>query len=739
MLTTIYPTSFLSIVNSTHKNPHHILGMHPVKVKFNNESKTIISVRALLPDAKQVIVVDAENESNQWEMERIHKAGLFEAIIWDRTQKFKYKFKVKNYYGYEWEMQDAYEDWVEEITKFDRYLFNRARHYKIYEKLGAHTKTINDKKGVFFACWAPNAVRVSVIGNFNNWDGRRDPMELMLDSGVWALFKPGLVEGELYKFEIKTKSGKIVQKADPYAFYNELRPKTASIVYTLEDYNWQDKDWMETRQTQDFYNKPMNIYEVHLGSWRRGENNRFLSYREIADALVPYITEMGFTHIELLPVAEHPLDGSWGYQITGYFAPTSRFGTPHDFQYFVDKFHQAGIGVILDWVPAHFPKDMFGLNKFDGTHLYEHADPRQGEHPDWGTKIFNYGRFEVKNFLISNALYWIDKFHIDGLRVDAVASMLYLDFSKKPGEWIPNKYGGKENLEAIEFIKHLNSIVSKYFPGVMMIAEESTAWSGVSKPVYSGGLGFAFKWNMGWMHDVLSYMSKNPVYRKYHHNQLTFGLLYAYSEHFILTFSHDEVVHGKRSMLRKMPGDRWQQFANLRAFYTFMWGHPGKKLLFMGQEFAQYNEWNFEKGLDWQLLNYDFHKGMQKCVKDLNNLYKKEKAFWAKDFHPSGFEGINCDDCDNSIISFIRRTDDPKNFLVFVINFTPVPREKYIIGVPEFCHYNEIFNSNAEIYGGSNTGNPGGVMAKKSAANNKPYSLEIFVPPLAGIIFKPQL
>jgi len=566
-------------------------------------------------------------------------------------------------------------------------------------------------------------------------------MNLLKDgSGVWVLFLPGLDEGELYKFEIKTRRGEILLKSDPYAFYSEVRPRTASVVYTLEDYKWSDEEWLEKRRTQDFLNRPISIYEVHAGSWRRvpSENNRFLTYRELADTLIPYVKEMGFTHIEFMPLEEHPLDQSWGYQVTGYYAPTSRFGEPHDLQYFVDRCHKAGIGVILDWVPGHFPKDAHGLIRFDGTALYEHEDPRLGEHPDWGTLIFNYGRYEVKNFLISNALYWIDKFHFDGLRVDAVASMLYLDYGRKPGQWLPNCYGGKENLDAIEFLKHLNSIVYQYFPGVMMIAEESTSWPGVSRPTYLGGLGFGFKWNMGWMHDVLDYMRKDPIHRRYHHNQLTFGLLYAWSENFILPFSHDEVVHGKGSLINKMPGDYWQKFANLRALYTFMWGHPGKQMIFMGQEFGQFAEWKCEQSLDWHLLDYEKHLGLKKCVQDLNRIYVKEKAFWQRDFVPEGFEGINCDDCDNSVMSFIRRSDDPKDFLIFAVNFTPVPRYNYVLGVPEDCFYEEIFNSDAAIYGGSGVGNMGGVRARKKPAYWKPYSIEVTLPPLAGIILKPS-
>jgi 1,4-alpha-glucan branching enzyme len=738
MLTTIHPQDAINVVYSIHRKPFHVLGMHPVKVKYRGQEKDVLSVRAFLPDAKKVWVIDKKNSTKKWEMERVHQDGLFEVIIWERKVKFPYKYEVLGYFGNYWEMEDPYEEWVEEITPFDRYLFNRSMHYKLYEKMGAHVKTVNGKKGVYFSVWAPNAQRVSVIGDFNNWDGRRDPMEFMEDSGVWVLFKPGLTEGDLYKYEIKGYNGEILVKSDPYAFFSEKRPQTASIVYELKDYSWNDSAWLDKRATGELLDRPISIYEVHAGSWMRvvEDENRFLTYRELADKLIPYVKEMGFTHIEFLPLEEHPLDASWGYQVTGYFAPTSRFGTPEDLQYFIDRCHQENIGVILDWVPAHFPKDAHGLIKFDGTALYEHEDPRKGEHPDWGTKIFNYGRAEVKNFLISNALYWIDKFHFDGLRVDAVASMLYLDYSKKDGEWVPNQYGGRENLEAIDFLKHLNSIIYQYFPGVLMIAEESTAWPNVSRPVYSGGLGFAYKWNMGWMHDILNYMSKDPIHRKYHHHNLTFGLLYAWSENFILPFSHDEVVHGKGSLLNKMPGDWWQKFANLRVLYTFMWGHPGKKMLFMGQEFAQSSEWSEEKSLDWHLLNYPEHQGIKKCIQDLNHLYHREKALWENDFSSEGFEWINCDDSDNSVISFIRYDKKREEFLIFVLNFTPIVRYDYTIGVPEAGFYTEIFNSDAGIYGGSNVGNNGGVHTLDYGAFSRPYALRLTVPPLGGVILK---
>ncbi len=743
MITTIYPSDIIGIVNSNHRAPQYILGQHQVEVRDQKGKKvTVMSIRAFVPDAKQMFVVTDGPDSKTYEMDKVHGDGLYEAIIWDKKEKFKYKLKCIGFHGQDWEMRDPYEEWVEGVTQFDRYLFNRSQHYKIYEKMGAHLIKKDGESGVYFSIWAPNAQRVSVIGDFNGWDGRKNPMSLLEDSGVWVLFVPGLKEGTIYKFEIKSSSGELLEKADPYATYAEVRPKTASIVYTLEDYKWNDSEWLDNRAKMIPQNSPISIYEVHLGSWMRipEEGNRFLSYREFADKLIPYAKDMGYTHIELLPIQEHPFDGSWGYQVTGYFAPTSRFGKPDDLQYFIDKCHTNGLGVILDWVPGHFPKDKHGLINFDGTALYEHADPRKGEHMDWGTKIFNYGRMEVKNFLISNALYWIDKFHFDGLRVDAVASMLYLDYSRKEGEWVANQYGGRENLEAIEFFKHLNSIIYQYFPGVLMIAEESTSFAGVSKPAYANGLGFGFKWNMGWMHDTLEYMQKDPIHRKYHHGELTFSFIYAWSENFILPFSHDEVVHGKGSMIAKMPGDYWQKFANLRCLYTYMWGHPGKKLLFMGQDFGQFDEWSAEKSLDWHLLGWEFHKGLQECVKDLNRIYKSEKSLYEKDSTSDGFVGINMGDSENSVVSFIRRSNDPFDFLIFVINFTPVPRFNYRIGVPENCFYEEIFNSDAGKYSGSNCGNYGGLNANTNIqAFGMPHSLDVIVPPLGGVILKPKM
>ena len=741
MITTVYAHDIMMLVNSTHPNPHYILGMHMVRITMGvKEERDIPSVRAFLPDARNAWVVEAANEKKRWPMERVHEGGMFEALLWDRGEKFHYKLAVESHYGQTWIMEDPYEKWVEQITPFDRYLFGAACHYRLFEKMGAHIIEQDGRKGVYFSVWAPNAARVSLVGNFNTWDGRKDAMELLHDAGVWVLFKPGMQEGDIYKYEIKTPDGRILLKADPYAFAAELRPETASSVHELGKYTWNDAAWLEYRASDDFLTRPISIYEVHLGSWRRKDDGAFLSYRELADTMIPYVKDLGFTHIELMPIEEHPFDGSWGYQVTGYFAPTSRYGRPEDLQYFIDRCHQEGIGVVLDWVPAHFPKDAHGLAEFDGSFLYEHADPRQGEHPDWGTKIFNFGRNEVKNFLISNALFWIDQYHFDGLRVDAVASMLYLDYGKKEGGWIANQYGGRENLDAIEFMKHLNSIVYKYFPGTLMMAEESTAWPNVSRPTYTGGLGYALKWNMGWMHDVLEYMSKDPVYRRYHHWQLTFSLMYAWSENFILPISHDEVTHGKGSMINKMPGDYWQKFANLRSLYAYMWTHPGKILLFMGQEFGQFEEWNEYRSLDWNLFDYDLHRGMHACVRDLNRMYRCEPALWERDFTPDGFLGISLEDPDNSVIAFMRRTADapgkPREHIIVVINFTPVPRANYRLGVPEGGYYREIFNSDAGVYGGSNCGNGGGAEAYECLAFGQPYALDVVVPPLGAVVFK---
>ena len=722
------------IINADHWDPFQVLGNHMVK----RDDMKAVAVRAFLPEAVQAWVLD-DITGKAHQMEKIHKAGFFEVVVTGEKDVFPYRIRINTHEGTISEFHDPY-SFLPVLTDFDLHLIGEGSHYKTYEKLGAHLMSVNGVRGVHFAVWAPNARRVSVVGDFNRWDGRRHPMRILGSSGIWEIFIPGLSERELYKFEIKSKDGKdIFEKADPYAFYSEIRPKTASIVYDINHYQWNDAGWLDLRSRKNWLESPVSLYEVHLGSWMRvpEENERYLTYRELAGRLIRYVKEMGYTHIELLPVTEHPLDASWGYQTIGYYSPTSRHGKPEDFMYFVDACHQNNIGVILDWVPAHFPTDGHGLGFFDGTCLYEHEDPRKGFHPDWGTKIFNYGRKEVTNYLISNALFWCEKYHIDGLRVDAVASMLYLDYSRNEGEWIPNMFGGRENLEAIEFIKSFNQVVHQHHPGILTIAEESTAWPGVSKPVYLGGLGFSLKWNMGWMNDTLEYFTKEPVHRKYHHNNLTFSLLYAFSEKFVLVLSHDEVVHGKRSLLDKMPGDTWQKFANLRLLYGFMACHPGKKLSFMGGEFGQWDEWNHDKSLDWHLIRFTPHRSLQKFVMDLNHVCQSEPALYEVDFEYQGFEWIDFRDTDNSTISFIRKAKDPGDFLVVVFNFTPVPRSGYRLGVPENCFYKEMLNSDSHLYWGSDMGNAGGLPSDEIPWHGKPFSMLITLPPLAVVVFKP--
>jgi 1,4-alpha-glucan branching enzyme len=625
------------------------------------------------------------------------------------------------------------------LTDYDKYLLGEGTHERAYEKMGAHLVELDGQKGVHFAVWAPNARSVYLMGDFNNWHGESHPMNSS-DSGIWTLFVPGLKEYTLYKYRIVTQNGESFDKTDPYSLAMEQRPKTASVVVNLNRYQWGDDDWVRRRAEHQAFNKPISIYEVHFGSWRKVPDEhwgtRYLTYREMADELIPYVLEMGFTHIELMPIAEYPLDASWGYQVIGFYAATSRFGMPEDLMYFVDQCHQHNIGVILDWVPAHFPKDGTGINYFDGTHLYSHADPRRGEHQDWGTLIFNYGRNEVRAFLISNALFWIDKYHFDGLRVDAVASVLYLDYSREEGQWLPNEYGGRENLAAISFLRKVNEVVHGVFPGVLTVAEESTAWPMVSRPTYAGGLGFSLKWNMGWMHDTLKYMSKDPIHRRYHHNDMTFSLLYAFNENFILPLSHDEVVHGKGSLVNKMSGDEWQKFANLRAYYGFMWGHPGKKLLFMSCEFGQWQEWNFYTGLEWEALKSLNHQGVQRFVKDLNRLYRQEPALHENDFEWTGFTWIDANDSDNSVFSFMRHARSRDEFIVVVSNFTPVPRYDYRIGVPKPGYYREIINSDAECYWGSNIGNEGGRETENVPMHGHAQSLSLTLPPLATIMLK---
>jgi 1,4-alpha-glucan branching enzyme len=624
------------------------------------------------------------------------------------------------------------------LTEFDLHLLAEGTHYDNYKKLGAHLTEVDGTPGTRFAVWAPNAEAVSVVGDFNGWDRESHPMRNRPAAGVWETFIPGVGPGTLYKYFIRSReSGYQVEKSDPYAFAAEIRPRTASKVWDLGGYEWSDAEWLAARGPKNAHDAPISIYEMHLGSWMRvPEEGGWLTYRDVAPRLAEYVAKMGFTHVELMPVTEHPFDGSWGYQTVGYYAPTSRFGTPQEFMLLVDTLHQAGIGVLVDWVPAHFPKDEHGLGYFDGTHLYEHADERQGLHPDWDTLIFNYGRAEVSNFLIGSALFWLDRYHIDGLRVDAVASMLYLDYGRKEGEWVPNRYGGRENLEAVDFLRRFNERVYAEHPDTMTAAEESTSWPMVSHPTDAGGLGFGYKWNMGWMNDILEYMERDPVHRRHHHEKITFSMLYAFTENFILPFSHDEVVHMKKAMLDKMPGDDWQKFANLRALYGYMFTHPGKKLLFMGSEFGQWREWTHEESMDWHLLEKAPHQGLQRWVRDLNHFYRSEGALFEIDSDSHGFEWIDCDDSQSSVISFLRRGRRPGDELVVVCNFTPVPREGYRVGVPYGGYWREALNSDAEIYGGENIGNRGGLEALEESTHGRPYHLSLGIPPLGCLILK---
>lgn len=729
MLTTTKLYDIFHIVNGEHSDPHTVLGMH----EMEEDGRKAVVVRAFLPDAAGITVIDYANKRKKYPMERLHADGFFEVTIADREEWFRYQLEYTDADGNTWRSYDPY-SFSPTLSEFDRHLFGAGTHYEIYEKMGGRLMTHEGARGAAFSVWAPNAKAVSVIGDFNNWDARRSPMRRLGESGIWELFLPAAAEGDKYKFHVTQCDGRVVDKTDPYGVYAEVRPNNASVLYPLKRYKWKDRRWMTARRKYDFRTAPMNIYEVHLGSWKRAEGDRFLTYTELAEQLIPYVKEMGYTHIEMLPVEEHPFDGSWGYQVTGYYAPTSRYGSPDEFKQFVDACHQNGISVILDWVPAHFPKDDFALARFDGTALYEHQDPRLGEHIQWGTYIFNYGRKEVANFLLANALYWMDIFHIDGLRVDAVASLLRLDFCKEEGQWLPNVYGGSENLEAIEFLKHMNSVIAEREPGALMIAEDSTAWPGVTKKVDEGGLGFSLKWNMGWMNDFLSYIKLDPIYRKYHQNKLTFGMAYHYAENFVLVLSHDEVVHTKSSMIGKMPGDVWQSFANLRLSYGFMMGHPGKKLLFMGGEFAQYSEWSEARSLDWHLLQYADHQEMQAYVKELNHLYAEEPAFWAEDFDPNGFQWIECDDAESSIVSFVRRSEEKE--LVFLCNFTPVVHRGFSLGVPQEGVYHERLNSDAAHFGGSDVINTVPLQSKAEPAGRCPFRVELDVPPLGMVILE---
>lgn len=716
-----------AVISGNHGNVFAVLGIH--KDKGSKE----VFIRTYQPHAKSVELLKYDDSSLGF-LTKLDDRGFFQINV-GAVDNFPYRFRIENDLGQFYIKEDEYR-FPSVLGDIDVYLMAEGNHLEMYKRLGAHVMEMDGIKGVGFAVWAPNAKRVSVVGGFNNWDGRAHVMRKHPTCGVWDIFIPGIGAGELYKYEIKTQEDYILVKSDPVAFWSEKRPNTASVVYDSK-YHWNDDGWMNYREEHNSFDKPMSIYEVHLGSWRRKDGNEFLTYRELADTLVPYVSNMGFTHVEFLPLTEHPLDSSWGYQVVGMFSPTSRFGTPDDLRYLIDKFHEANIAVIMDWVPAHFPKDGHGLNEFDGTHLYEHADPRKGEHSDWGTKIYNYGRTEVCNFLCASALYWLKEFHIDGLRVDAVASMLYLDYSRKNGEWIPNIYGGNENLEAISFLRRMNELVYGQNKGAFTCAEESTAWPMVSRPTSMGGLGFGYKWNMGWMNDTLKYISKDPIYRRFHHGMLTFGLLYAFNENFILPISHDEVVHGKGSMLSKMPGDEWQKFANLRAYYGFMYTHPGKKLLFMGCEFGQDWEWNSEESLRWHLLEYPMYKGMQNCVRDLNYMYKGNPAFYEVDFDYRGFEWIDHSNADDSVISYMRKGSTPGDYMIVICNFTPVVRHDFRIGVHERIRYQEIFNSDDVNYWGSGVKNEGFMEAGDIPANGKEFSIEVTLPALSTIVIKP--
>ncbi len=733
----ISPQDLKKFQNSVVATPHDLLGMHPVE----HGGKRGVVVRAFVSQVDTCEVVDIDDESrDRFPLKKLSEDGFFEGFIEERQSVFSYRLRVREHNKEIRQFFDPY-CFLPTLGNDDLYLFNEGTERRVYEKLGARLLELDGVPGVAFAVWAPNAKRVSVVGNFNGWDGRYHPMRSLGSSGVWELFIPGLQAGEVYKFELKAQNDDVFLKTDPYGCYFEAPPNNASIVFDHSTYHWSDEAWMRERAQKQSLDQPMSVYEVHLGSWRRRweEDGRALSYQELAVELSDYVLEHGFTHVELMPVAEHPFDGSWGYQVTGYFAPTQRFGSPNDFKAFVDLLHKRGIGVILDWVPAHFPRDTFALPGFDGTHLYEHEDPRLGAHQDWGTLIFNYGRHEVKCFLVANALSWLDRYHIDGLRVDAVASMLYLDYSREEGEWIANKYGGNENLEAIAFIRETNEVVKEYYPGVLMIAEESTSFSGVTKSPSDGGLGYDLKWNMGWMHDNLSYFSKDPIHRKHHQNDLTFGMLYQYAENFITVFSHDEVTHGKGSMLMKMgAGSITAKSQTLRALYGHMWGYPGKKLVFMGAEFGQSDEWNFASSLQWHLLEYKDHSGIAELTKDLNRLYRSEPALAYTDRNEQSFRWIACWDSESSVIAYSRVSDDGHNIIMVVGHFTPIARHDYRIGLPRAGRWNEILNTNSSFYGGDNEGNGNGIASEPVEFDGCDQSGTFVLPPNTTMIFKWQ-
>ena len=717
-----------ALVQGIHNNPHHILGMH--------ECIDDLYINAYLPGAKVVNAIEVSTRK-KYTLVSERVPGFFSVVIKDK-KPFEYKLNVRFDNGDEVTYFDPYV-FEPVIDPIDISLFNEGKHYSIYEKMGAHPMTVDGVEGVLFAVWAPNADRVSVVGNFNNWDGRRHPMRKLDYSGIYELFIPGKLVGEIYKYEIKAKSGQVFMKSDPYAFSSEVRPANASRIVDIS-YKWKDATWMEKREDKNTDEQPMAIYEMHLGSWKRPTDGReFYNYRDIASLLADYLLMMNYNYVELMPIMEHPYDPSWGYQVTGYYAPTSRYGSPADFMYFVDYLHSKGIGVILDWVPAHFPKDEHGLGRFDGTALYEHEDPRRGEHPHWGTYIYNYGRNEVRNFLVANALYWAEKYHIDGIRIDAVASMLYLDYGRGDGEWLPNIYGGNENLEAIDFIKEVNSKMHELHKGVIMIAEESTAWPMMTHPVEAGGLGFDYKWNMGWMNDFLNYMKLDPLYRKYHHNDLTFSMVYAYSEKFILVLSHDEVVHEKGSMIAKMPGGYEDKFSNLRVAYGYMMTHPGKKLLFMGQEIAQFAEFNENAEVDWSLFEFDAHVFMQGYVKELNELYKTEPALYELDSSPEGFSWINCNSANTSLLSYIRKGKKESDTLLIICNFTPMEHKAYKLATPSGGRWQEIFSSDNSRYGGEGRNNKTVKQAKKAECDGQEHYISITVPPLSISVFKKKI
>lgn len=725
------PAEVQLILDARHGDPFGFLGLH------QSPEGEGLTVRSFHPHVRSVSVLI---EGAEHKMEQVHPAGMFQVSFNDRSERFDYELKIEEFSGNETVTRDPYQ-FPSTIGDQDSYYFGEGNHRRLWRVLGAQLMSCTpvdgdvEIEGTRFAVWAPNAWRVSVVGDFNQWDGRVHPMRNR--NGVWEVFVPGVSAGAHYKFEVVGREGNLFNKSDPFAFYSQHGIDTASMVYDLDQYEWKDQEWMSRRESHDLYHTPMSIYEVHLGSWKRKteEGNRFLSYIEYATELVDYAVDMGFTHIELMPVSEFPFDGSWGYQVCGYYAPTSRFGSPDEFRAFVDTCHQKGVGVIVDWVPAHFPKDAHGLARFDGTALFEHEDPRLGEHEDWGTLIFNYGRNEVRNFLVANALFWFKEYHIDGLRVDAVASMLYLDYSRKEGQWIPNEFGGRENLGAIEFIKQMNAVCYEECPGIMTIAEESTAFPGVSRPIDMGGLGFGFKWNMGWMNDSLNYVSKQPIHRKFHHNDATFSMIYAYHENYILVLSHDEVVHGKMSMINKMPGDKWQQLANLRMFYAWMYAHPGKKLLFQGDEFGQTAEWNHDRSIDWHFLEYTEHAGVHRAVRDLNHLYLSEPSLYALDHEPGGFEWIMHDDAENSVFAFVRKGMQGE-CIVVLVNATPVVRQGFRVGVPYSGFYEEVFNSDSELYGGGNMGNAGGIPSEGQGSHSRENSIVVTLPPLATVYFK---